>query len=222
MITCVVPLKHLRYAKQRLAGLLQPHERRRICLAMLFDVVRSLKKVPAIGDIRVLTSDPEVETALRARHPDVQTMRDPDRGGLNGALTHAVRALKQEGVSRVLIVPADVPMVEPRDVNEVLNSTHGLSLGIAHDKTGEGTNLLFLSPPSIVDLHFGPRSFEEHVTEARRKGIGYRVFSPPSLLCDVDDPQDIRVLLSRGSSTETYRDLLKLRIDERIGAQFSS
>lgn len=219
MTTCLVPLKDLRYAKRRLAPVLGPGERRQICLAMLFDVVAGLKQVPSLGDIRVLTSDTGVEAALRVRHADVAAMRDPAAGTLNGALTHAIGILEREGVSRVLIVPADLPLVEPGDIGEVLATGRGIAMAIAHDKTGEGTNLLLLRPPSVVELRFGPRSFARHVHQARRKGIGYRVFSNPSLLWDLDGPQDVPAFLSRGPQTETGRELLRLGIRERIACR---
>jgi len=221
MTACVVPLKNLTYAKQRLAGLLQPDERRRICIAMLFDVIGGLRKVPEIEDIHVLTPDPEVERSVRTRYPDVKIMPDPGTGGLNNALTNAVRTLKQEGVSRLLIIPADLPMLDPDDISSILKSTRGIAMGIAHDEAGEGTNLLFLSPPSIMDPRFGPRSFAEHVAQARRMGISCRIFSAPSLLCDVDEPRDVRVLLSHGTGTEACCNLVELRIDERMSSPAS-
>jgi len=183
---------------------------------MLFDVVDSLKMVATVGDIRVLTPDAEVETALRTRYTDVATMRDPNCGDLNTALSHAIQVLEQQGISRVLIIPADLPMVQSQDLEHVLETPPDRSMGIAHDKTGEGTNLLLLNPPSIVDLHFGARSFAAHVEEARRRKIRYRVFDMPSLLWDLDCPEDMQTFLSRESNTGTYRELLRLRVDRRI------
>ena len=218
MTTCLVPLKDLRHAKRRLARLLRPSERKQICLAMLVDVLTGLRQVSDIGDIRVLTPDAEVGAALRARHIDAAAMRDAGGGGLNEALSHAVGVLEREGVSRMLIIPADLPMIEVHDIREVVETARGVPMGIAHDKTGEGTNLLFLSPPSSIDLHFGPRSFARHLADARRRGICYRVFSAPSLLWDIDSPRDMRILLSRGAGTNTHRELLRLRVDERIAS----
>ena len=60
MIRALVPAKALGEAKGRLGSLLSEIERRKLALAMLEDVVRALKAVPAIESVSVVSPDSDV------------------------------------------------------------------------------------------------------------------------------------------------------------------
>jgi 2-phospho-L-lactate/phosphoenolpyruvate guanylyltransferase len=49
MLHAIVPMKSLALAKSRLAGLLDPPERRALALAMLEDVLRAAEMAPSIS-----------------------------------------------------------------------------------------------------------------------------------------------------------------------------
>jgi len=186
---------------------------------MLFDVLAAVRDVTGIAEVRVLTPDAEVAAAVRQRCPGVGVLREPDCGSLNRALEFAVQTLEPQRVSRLLIVPADLPMVRARDVETILAAADGVPVAIAHDKSGRGTNLLLLSPPSVIRMHFGEHSLADHVNEARRRDLPYRVFATPSVLWDLDRPRDLHVLLAQGAHTQTGQELLRLRVAERMQAR---
>ena len=60
MTVAVVPVKDLVRAKQRLAALLPSSERRTLVLLMLEDVLLTLRRVPALSGIMVVTREGEV------------------------------------------------------------------------------------------------------------------------------------------------------------------
>ena len=61
MVAAIVPAKKLASAKGRLSGFFSPLERRRLCIAMLLDVLDNLEKVTCIKTIYIVTQDKIIE-----------------------------------------------------------------------------------------------------------------------------------------------------------------
>jgi 2-phospho-L-lactate guanylyltransferase len=62
------------------------------------------------------------------------------------------------------------------------------------DRHGTGTNALVIAPPDAVEPSFGPGSFARHVSAAESAGVEHRVERVPSLMFDVDTPEDLAEL----------------------------
>ena len=62
------------------------------------------------------------------------------------------------------------------------------------DRHGTGTNALVLHPPRAIDPSFGPGSRERHAQLAEEAGASLRVEPVPSLVLDVDTPDDLEAL----------------------------
>ena len=216
MVVAVVPVKRLSAAKQRLAPLFSPSERERICLAMLFDVLDALRATPEVGEICVLTSDPDLPCMLRSDYPGVRHIRDPKRSGLNGALRHAALELARCGASRMLIVPADLPLVTPGALEGVLGASEGASVLLVPDRSRRGTALLLLSPPIAILPRYGADSFARHLEGARTSGLRWAVRRGGHRLWDVDEPADFGPVLRYGQGTRTRARALELGIRRRL------
>ena len=65
------------------------------------------------------------------------------------------------------------------------------AVAIVPDRHGTGTNALLLAPPDAIAPSFGPGSFERHVAAARDAGVAYAVERVPTLMFDVDTPDDL-------------------------------
>lgn len=218
MIAAVVPVKRLEDAKKRLSGFLSSLERRRICLAMLFDVLDNLERVRCIDEVCIVTSDEQVEALVHARCENVRTIKEPVHSDLNGALHHATCRLEEHGASRVLILPGDVPLVKAHAIERILSDDEAAQMIVVPDKNCRGTNLLVFRLPFPLKPCFGPDSFSEHRKQALERGISYSVFSAGCLRWDIDCPRDIAAVLSQGRGTRTYRELCTLGIDKRFQA----
>ncbi len=215
MIAAIVPAKALDRAKGRLAALLSEAERRQLSLAMLEDVLKTLQAVPGLDLIAVVSPDREV-LAL-ARELGAEAIAEPASvRGINQALSHAVRVLSERPIDALLVLLADVPAVAPADIDSVLSALppgRGVVLCPSHDK---GTSALALRPPDAIPFRFGPHSFPAHKREAAARGIHAGVLRIPSLARDIDEPDDLRELLSHPAETATQRLLARLRLGQRV------
>jgi 2-phospho-L-lactate guanylyltransferase len=216
MVTAVVPVKKLSEAKIRLSGFLSPLERKKLFLAMLFDVLDNLENTAWIKGIYIVTPDEKIEVIVDSHYKNIHTIKEPVPSNLNNALHHATCYLENSHISRILIIPGDLPLAKTSEIESLIFESYNSSMTIVPDKTFHGTNLLILNPPSIIKTCFGPDSFMAHIKQANEKGISYNIFSTCDLLWDIDRPADIPAIIYNGYGTRTYREIFKLGINCRI------
>ena len=213
MIRALVPAKALGEAKGRLASVLSEIERRKLALAMLEDVVRTLKAVPAIESVSVVSPDAEV-LGLAAQLDASPVAESASVRGLNRALARAVSAMSPTP-DALLIVLGDVPEATPGDIETLLAALPERGIAIC-PSTDKGTGALALRPPDVIGFRFGEGSFLRHRREATAIGVPAKVVRIESLSHDVDSPEDLRDLLSRPGKTATHRLLAELGVAERL------
>src|SRR5262245_19034755 len=114
----LLPIKETTQAKQRLAGVLSPDLRRQLALTMAEEVLAALSAVPALAGVAVITVDRAVG-ALAKRY-GARILSEGARDGHTGAVRSAVNVLAGEGVSAVLQVPGDIPLITPAEVETVM------------------------------------------------------------------------------------------------------
>ena len=186
-VYAVVPVKDLRGTKSRLAPVLDPAARAGLTLYMMGRVVtRALKAgVDAVG---VVSPDPIVldEALKRGATALAQKSR-----GLNPALEEGRLWATENGASALLVLPADLPLIEAEDVTEVLAGAAGAPVVIVPDGARSGTNALLLRPPDALPFLFGPESFEAHLRAARDRGVEARVCENGHLSFDLDTAGDL-------------------------------
>lgn len=220
-IWAAVPFRGPVGSKRRLAGLLDAAERERLSQAMLADVLDVLLGSERIE--RVLLVTPSVDGVELMTHERLTMVEEPPAShdgaepiGLNGALRHAQRVAEAAGAESLLIVPADVPSIDPSDLSAVLDAISLASLVIVPDRTAEGTNALVLTPPSALEPSFGEASFPRHLHLAHEAGLRVAVIERAGLELDLDTPADVAALLA-GDHTGRAATLLRaLRIEGRL------
>ncbi len=178
--------------KQRLAGVLDPTQRRALVMAMATDVLAALAASPAVDGFAVTTADPDL-AALGAQMGARIIMERDGAGGLNGALEDAAALLIADGARSLLILHGDVPTVTPGDIAALL-ADHETGVTIARADSDGGTNALLLTPADAITLHFGKDSCAAHLTAASEAGIAARALAIPGLSADIDEPEDLRQL----------------------------
>ncbi len=188
----VVPLKRFADAKRRLAGVLDPESRRQLSTAMLRDVLAALTATPGLDRIVLATSEPGV---AGFGCPVI----DDGGGDLNVAIARAAAALKAAGAERMLVLPADVPLVTTPEIARVLAAGEAAPVVIVPDQRGLGTNALLLSPPAAMNPCFGPDSRARHAAAASNLGLASTELRLPGLGFDVDEPEDL-ARLARGAA----------------------
>lgn len=212
----IVPIKALQSAKERLADVLTPEERRALMLAMARDVLTALVRCPALAGVLIVSRTPEADALAQAFGTERFT-ESPD-ADLSAALTQAARHLSGHlDADGVMIVPADVPLIDPDEIGVILAGHETVTL--MPDTEHLGTNGLICTPPTIIAFDFNGRSFGPHLDAATAAGAEPRVVPSPRFALDVDVPDDLRSLLDRGPATQTATFLHKSGIAARLGAR---
>ena len=186
----ILPVKSFDAAKQRLAGALAAGARGALAQAMFSDVLASLRHVPGLNAVAVVTADPAAESA--ALGEGVHVLHDTERAGQSPAALIGIRYALDQGFERVLLVPGDTPLIDPDEVAALLERAPAVA--IVPDRHLTGTNALLLSPPDALEPSFGPDSLARHTSAAKAAGVGYSIERVPTLELDVDTPDDLAQL----------------------------
>jgi 2-phospho-L-lactate guanylyltransferase len=187
-VFAVVPVKDLWGTKSRLKPILDPGARAGLTVYMMGRVVSAIKEA-GVATVRVVSPDRIVleEARERGAAPLLQESR-----GLNPALEEGRRWAMDRGASVLLVLPADLPLLDAEDVRAVLRCAgEEPSVTIAPDGAHAGTNALLIRPPDALPFAFGPDSYEHHLRATRERGLGVRVCERPHLSFDLDTAEDL-------------------------------
>lgn len=192
----IVPVKSFDTAKQRLADALARGSRESLAQAMFADVLAALRRARSLAAIAVVTAEPAAEEIARR---EAIVLHDDQLAGQSAAAEIGVRHALVMGFERVVLVPGDTPLLEPADLDALLErcAADGIGVAIVPDRHGSGTNALVLAPPDAIRPAFGPDSRARHVALAEAAGVPHRVEHAPSLEHDVDTPDDLEALRRR-------------------------
>jgi 2-phospho-L-lactate guanylyltransferase len=205
----ILPVKSFGAAKQRLGGLIGQEARSALMRAMLSDVLSALAAVPAL-DVVVVTANPLAgELAERG----IRVLHDDREAGQSAAAGIGTGHANAEGYERALLVPGDTPLLDPAELTTLLDRPEQILL--VPDRHGTGTNGVLMAPVDAITPSFGPGSLARHEAAARASGLTWAVDPVPSLVLDVDTPDDLeattRALEARPGGAPSTRDALRRR-----------
>jgi len=205
MRALLLPIKDLRNAKKRLTDVLTPEERFALAEAMLADTIRAVQGVRRAEKIFVITNyEPSMQLA---EENGWEILREEQQISESHSVDAASKLCEQDGVSGLLRVPLDLPLVQSSDIDELLDvECRAPSLVIVPSRDGTGTNAILRTPPTLFPSHFGTGSFAKHLAEAESSHAQVIVRRNARLEMDVDGEADLRALLENDlSATETGR-----------------
>jgi 2-phospho-L-lactate/phosphoenolpyruvate guanylyltransferase len=204
----LVPVKNTSSAKQRLASVLDQPARTALAQAMLHDVLGTLYGWPTRRKenrplVAVVTSDP---FALKlATEYGFDIIPDPDNPGETGAIEMATRVCVERGADSTLVIPADIPLIEAWEFDEILSQAPAEGSVLVPASDGRGTNAVFRRPANLFPLRFGNDSFKPHYAAAQATGKPCIVLKLPGIAVDVDNPEDLQQLMSLPGETRAQR-----------------
>jgi 2-phospho-L-lactate guanylyltransferase len=201
----LVPVKNTSSAKQRLAAVLDQTSRTALAQAMLHDVLATLHNWLARREgnrrpqVAVVSSD---SYAIRlAAEYEFEIIPDPDNPGETGAIEMATRLCVEKGADSTLVIPADIPLIEAWELDEILKHAPAEGSVLVPAGDGRGTNAIFRRPANLFPLRFGNDSFKPHHAAAQATGKPCIVMSLPGIAVDVDNPEDLQQLISLPGET---------------------
>jgi 2-phospho-L-lactate guanylyltransferase len=191
----VVPIKAFNSAKTRLSPRFDADQR--ACLAQA-SAERVLHAVAGCATVDLRIAVVETDAAAKmARHHEFEVILRTDIYGQSAAVGAGFYAAMQRGATNILTVSADVPLVRPKDIEEMLKPRAPV-LVMVSDREGRGTNALRLDPAIDMPLRFGPDSLSLHRREAQALKLQVKVIDNPRVRIDIDTADDIDALETSG------------------------
>lgn len=212
----LIPVKNLSAAKQRLAAVLDQPGRTKLAQAMLQDVVSTIAAWPNRPPCALVTGDPFAIDV--ARKYDFEIISDPMNPGETGAIEMATEICVARGIEFTLVIPADIPLIQAREIEQILGHAPKEGSVLAPAGDGRGTNAAFRRPANLFPLRFGNDSFKPHLAAAQATGKPCIVLRLPSIAVDVDSPEDLRKLLEHPGETNAQRLLRRWKVDGTLPA----
>lgn len=193
MLGILIPVKDLAQAKQRLAPALPQEARTLLARAMMEDVFCAVAGIRTAVPVFVISNDSHALAAARARgwecFPETRQLSESHSVDAASGLCAA------RGVTALLRLPIDIPLVRAGDVEAVLAACPAAPGAVlVPSRSGKGTNALLRTPPDVFPSRFGPDSRRLHLEEARLRGARIRALRNPRIELDVDDEADLRAL----------------------------
>jgi 2-phospho-L-lactate guanylyltransferase len=199
----LVPVKNPASAKQRLAAVLDQPSRTRLAQAMLHDVLATLHGWKDRPQVALVTGDPYAMEL--AQEYGFEVILDFENPGETGAIEMATRACLERGVESTLVIPADIPLVQAWELEEIVKNAPAEGSVLVPAADGRGTNAALRRPANLFPLRFGNDSFQPHVAAAQATGKPCVVLNLPGIGVDVDNPADFEQLLSLPGETRAQR-----------------
>ena len=187
----VVPIKAFTDAKTRLSDRLDPDQRACLAQAAADRVLRAVADCPLV-ELRLAVVDTNL-AARMALHRNFEVLQRPDLLGQSAAVSAGFSAAIKRGATNILTVSADIPLVRPKDIDEILRPRPPV-LVMVSDREGLGTNAMRLDPAIDLHLHFGPDSLAMHKREAAALRLPVKVIDNRRVRLDIDTPDDIDAL----------------------------
>jgi 2-phospho-L-lactate/phosphoenolpyruvate guanylyltransferase len=199
----LVPIKNTAVAKQRLASILDQPSRTKLAQVMLTDVLTTLHGWKSRPQVGIVTGDPYA-VQLAAEY-NFEVIPDLENPGETGAIEMATRVCVERGEESTLVVPADIPLIQVWELEEIYKQAPAEGSVLVPAGDGRGTNAALRRPANLFPLRFGNDSFKPHHAAAQATGKSCVVLMLPGIAVDVDNPADLQQLLSLPGDTQAQR-----------------
>lgn len=199
----LVPVKNLSCAKQRLAAVLDQPARTALAQAMLHDVLATLAEWPRHPRVAIVTGDPFASEL--AERCSFEVIPDPANPGETGAIELATRLCEKRGVESTLVIPADIPLIQCWELDEIMAHAPQEGTVLVPARDGRGTNAAFRRPANLFSLRFGNDSFRPHLAAAQATQKPCVVLELPGIAADIDNPADLQQLINAPGETRAQR-----------------
>ncbi len=194
MTIAIIPVKRFESSKTRLSGMLGVQERVHLSELMLQDTLAALGAARSLSEIVVVSSDERAKDIAEKRGATVLVQgRD---SGVNSAVALADAYAMKKGAPATIVVPQDLPLLTPADVNSVCALARGRCIAICPSLRFDGTNVLLRTPPDVIPTSYDNNSYEAHIKSANDAKAAVHVVKSDRLMFDVDTPEDAMQLAS--------------------------
>ena len=207
----LVPFKNFKQAKSRLRKDLSDSETEKIAKLMLEDVLSEVSK-SKIADRKFLLTKDSNAISLGVKY-GIEIIEEKIQFDESTYVDKACNYLKTIGASAVLRLPGDIPNIEARDIDLLLNEGKHESISlIVPSDSGTGTNAFYKCPPDVISSSFGENSFQKHIDSFITKNIKFKIMEIENISVDIDSLDYLNKIkkTSKQSKTSEYLKLTSL------------
>jgi len=179
-VSAFIPIKKFSSSKNRLAKIISSSEREILAASMAKKTIDTLNNSKICNSITVVTND----SNLHLDHSNSYFTNSSLNDGLNDAI------YTQTTNDIILIMHADLPRINERDLHELAHSFDMKKVSIISDLLRQGTNCLMFNSAISFDLKFGFNSYNLFTHEFKNNGLNYQDISIESLQDDLDSEED--------------------------------
>ena len=179
-VSAFIPIKKFSSSKNRLAKIISSSEREMLASSMAKKTIDTLNNSKICNSITVVTND----SNLHLDHSNSYFTNSSLNDGLNEAI------YTQTTNDIILIMHADLPRINERDLHELAHSFDMKKVSIISDLLRQGTNCLMFNSAISFDLKFGFNSYNLFTHEFKNNGLNYQDISIESLQDDLDSEED--------------------------------
>lgn len=166
--TVILPVKPWHMSKSRLE--VEAAAQRLLARAFTLDVLEVLGASMHVAELIVVTAEPEISAArVRLDTRFVADRPSVSRDGLNSAIAIGLRSAAQwRPDSPVLVLPADLPALTGRVVDETVDLMSVHDSAFVPDASGDGTTMSWGASPEHLKVAYGPGSAGRHSAQGAR------------------------------------------------------
>lgn len=187
----LLPVKSFQTGKQRLASVLSDRARVQFNEYLFLHMLGIAREYPGLERTAIVSDADDVIQMAESHGAHIIRCARP---GLNEALTEGRLALTTSGAASMIILPVDLPFAGVQDLLGISSLGNKHSVVIVPDKTGTGTNALFLDGNVPLKFRFGADSFRLHQAESVHCGRQPYLFINQRIGWDIDEPADFAAL----------------------------
>jgi 2-phospho-L-lactate guanylyltransferase len=204
--TVILPVKPWHLSKSRLK--LGAVARRLLARAFTLDVLEVMGSSRHVAEVIVVTAEPELPAArVRLDTRFVSDRPSVSRDGLNSAIAIGLRSAAQwRPDSPVLVLPADLPAMTGRVLDETVELMSVHDSAFVPDVSGDGTTMSWGASPEHLKVAYGAGSAGRH------SALGARAVVEVDLRArlDVDTVGDLALARRLGVGSRTAAALHEL------------
>ena len=191
----IIPVREFNAAKLRLRPVLSEENRRLLSKALLTHVLGAIE-LSEIQRIVVVASDTDEISRDFAKCSKLTLIKENVyHGGVNSAVSDALKFLNLKSQSKGLVFPSDLPMLNHHRINDVLGLLDKYELVVNPSYKKNGTNLLGSTSLDRFAFHYDDDSYKKHVQEAELRRLRFLTLDWDEFSFDIDDADDLEMLI---------------------------
>ena len=188
----VIPIKSFSKSKSRLN--LSQSDTKYLCETMLKEILHVISEAKSIDDIIIVSKD---ESALDiGKKFNCIEIIDEKESGVNDAVSLANEFLVEHGYSCSIVLPQDVPLIFPEDLDNLIrfyqNNEHAIIVPSRHF---DGTNALLRTSMPNMRTRYDEGNYKFQFEPIKTARMKYSLALIHRIMIDIDNIEDVNYVI---------------------------